>query len=245
MATFTRDTKDGPVELYYEVRGKGPSLLLFAPGGMRSAVSFWASTPWNPITELSATHKVIVMDQRNAGASKGPVAAHHGWHTFAEDHLALLEHLEVQELQVGGMCIGGPYSMGMIKALGERVHSAVLWQPIGADNNRVAFYEMFDSWAEGLQGESHSDVPAAAWQSFRSNMFDGDFLFNVDEDFVRQCQVPLLVLCGKDLYHPESTSRRVAELAPNAEFIEDWKTPEEIPVAKAQVADFLQRTSVS
>ena len=37
MAFFER----GEVSLYYEIHGEGYPILLFAPGGMRSAVSFW------------------------------------------------------------------------------------------------------------------------------------------------------------------------------------------------------------
>ena len=54
-------------------------------------------------------------------------------------------------------------------------------------------------------------------------MYDGDnFLFNVDRDFVATVQTPLLVLLGRDLYHPELSSRIVHEVAPNATMIEDW-----------------------
>jgi pimeloyl-ACP methyl ester carboxylesterase len=72
-------------------------------------------------------------------------------------------------------------------------------------------------------------------------MYDGDFLFNVDRDFVRACETPLLVLAGNDLYHPPSTSREVAELAPNAELIRSWKEGQDVGVAKDQVATFLAR----
>jgi hypothetical protein len=54
-------------------------------------------------------------------------------------------------------------------------------------------------------------------------MFSGDFLFAVSEDDVRQCAVPLQIMLGNDLFHPASTSRRVAALAPRVELIEDWK----------------------
>jgi hypothetical protein len=70
-------------------------------------------------------------------------------------------------------------------------------------------------------------------------MYDGDFLFTVDRDFVSSCVTPLLVLCGKDLYHPESSSRAIAELAPNAQFIEHWKEPECQQAASAAVRKFL------
>ena len=179
MANFNRTTKDGVVDLYYEVHGlqdtKAPTILLIAPGGMRSAVSFWQQTPWNPITALQNDYRVIAMDQRNAGASRGPVAADHGWHTYTEDQVALLDHLDVGQCHVGGMCIGGPYCFGLIQAMGSRVQSAVLWQTIGLDHNRDAFYDMFDSWAVDLQQSSHANVPSAAWQEFRGRMFDESF----------------------------------------------------------------------
>ena len=60
------------------------------------------------------------------------------------------------------------------------------------------------------------DVSPSAFASFRENMYGGDrVLFNVDEAFLNQCQTPLLVFMGKDLYHPESSSRLVAAQAPD------------------------------
>ena len=45
--------ENGDVQLNYEVHGSGEPLLLIAPGGMRSEMSFWESTPWNPIEQLA------------------------------------------------------------------------------------------------------------------------------------------------------------------------------------------------
>ena len=36
----------------------------------------------------------------------------------------------------------------------------------------------------------------------------------------------MLVLMGDDAYHPQATSREIAELAPNATLVEQWKAPE-------------------
>jgi hypothetical protein len=47
------------------------------------------------------------------------------------------------------------------------------------------------------------------------------------------------VLLGNDLYHPASCSRRLAELAPGAELIEQWKEPEHNASARAAVDAFL------
>ena len=112
MPIFKRDD----VELYYEEHGAGFPVLLIAPGGMRSSVSFWERTPWNPIDQLAPHYRVIAMDQRNAGKSVAPVRATDSWHVYTADQLALLAHLGVDRFHVAGMCIGGPYIMGLIEA---------------------------------------------------------------------------------------------------------------------------------
>lgn len=235
MATFTHEG----AEIYYEVHGSGFPVLLIAPGGMRSAVPFWENTPWNPIEALQDRFMVVAMDQRNAGQSTGPVTASDGWSTYTGDQLALMDHLDLPRFHVAGMCIGGPYVFGLIEAAPERVASAVLFQTIGLDENRQAFYEMFDSWAVEIKAR-FPNVSDSDWASFRSNMYDGEeILFNVGRDFVARCATPLIVLCGKDLYHPESTSRTIAELAPNVRFIEHWKEGPAREQAQAAVYQFL------
>ena len=66
-------------------------------------------------------------------------------------------------------------------------------------------------------------------------------MFNVSRAFVADCQTPLLVLLGNDLYHPEATSIELATLAPNATLIETWKEPAHQLAAKKAVADFLAK----
>ena len=241
MDTFERDD----LKISYLERGEGFPILLFAPGGMRSASGFWKDSPWNPVTELSDIYRVIAMDQRNAGGSTAPVSGADGWHTYTADHVALLDHLEIERCHLIGGCIGGPYCMGVIQAAPERVASAVLQQTIGySGENRRAFYEMFDTWKQEIV-DQHPSMSEADWNSFRSNMYDGDFLFNVDRDFVRSCTTPLLVLLGSDLYHPEVSSREVAGLARNAELIEAWKEPEDIAATVKRVRTFLEANTPS
>ena len=200
MPIFKRDD----VELYYEEHGAGFPVLLIAPGGMRSAVSFWERTPWNPIEQLAPHYRVIAMDQRNAGKSVAPIRATDSWHVYTADQVALLDH------------------------------------PGGLDDNRQAFFEMFDSWANELR-LARPEVSATTWESFKQSMYGGDFLFNVSRAFVSRCQTPLLVLLGNDLYHPESSSRELAALAPNATLIEHWKEPEHQPAAKKAVEEYLAK----
>lgn len=236
MPTFERDE----IRIHYIEKGEGFPILLFAPGGMRSASGFWKNSPWNPVSELSDAFRVIAMDQRNAGRSEAPVRAGDGWHSYTADHVALLDHLEIERCHLIGGCIGGPYCMGVIQAAPERVASAVLQQPIGfSGENRQAFYEMFDTWKQEIV-DRHPSVSERDWDAFRSNMYDGDFLFNTSREFVRGCATPLLILLGNDLYHPEITSREVAQLAPNAELIEKWQEPEVVGETVARVRAFLR-----
>jgi pimeloyl-ACP methyl ester carboxylesterase len=234
MSSFTR----GDISLYYEEHGKGFPLLMIAPGGMRSTVSFWEKAPWNPIPRLAAHYRVIAMDQRNAGQSKAPIRATDGWRAYTEDQLALLDHLGVSRFHVAGMCIGGSYIMGLIQAAPERVVSAVMLQPIGVDGNRQAFLDMFDGWAKEQQA-AHPEATGATWEAFKQNMYGSDFLFSASRDFVKRCPTPLLVLLGNDLYHPQTTSKEVAALAPNATLIERWREPEDQAAAQAAIERFL------
>jgi pimeloyl-ACP methyl ester carboxylesterase len=243
MPTFSyNDT-----EIYYEEHGEGFPVLLLAPGGMRSSLSLWEGLPWNPVAALSADYRIIAMDQRNAGRSSAPVSSGDGWHTYTADQVALLDHLGVDCFHCLGMCIGGPYSMGLIQAVPERVTSAVIFQPIGLDdggpeNNRGVFFEMFDDWAKEIAGKQPA-VTEETWQVFRHAMYGGDFLFNVSRDFVAACTTPLLVFCGHDIYHPESISREVADITCNAEFVEFWKEAEYLESTSARVASFLASNS--
>jgi pimeloyl-ACP methyl ester carboxylesterase len=235
MTEFVR----GDAHLHYDDHGSGFPVLLIAPGGMRSEAGFWSNTPWNPIEQLAPRYRVIAMDQRNAGRSTGPIEPSHGWDTYTADQLALMDHLGAARFHVAGMCIGGSYIMNLIKTAPDRIASAVMFQPIGLDDNRQAFYDMFDSWAAEV-GPDHPEASPADWSAFRQRMYGGDeFLFTAGDEAVAACPTPLLVLLGNDLYHPASCSRRVAKLAPSANLIEQWKEPEHNASARAAVDAFL------
>jgi pimeloyl-ACP methyl ester carboxylesterase len=232
--------KHADVALNYEECGSGFPLLLIAPGGMRSQIDFWHRSPFDPTVELASSFRVIAMDQRNAGASRGPITADHGWHTFAADQLALLDHLGIPQCHIMGGCIGSSYCLGLIKAAPERVVAAVLQNPIGLGSDGIArFHNMFDDWAAELRRNRH-EVDPAALTAFRNNMFSGDFVFSVTRDFVRSCLTPMLILAGSDPFHPTEVSLELARLAPNAELIIEWKTAEVVGAAVERVRAYLE-----
>jgi pimeloyl-ACP methyl ester carboxylesterase len=235
VAVFEHDG----ARIHYAEHGSGFPVLALAPGGMRSAASFWERMPWDPVAELAGSHRVIVMDQRNAGGSTAPVTGRESWATYTADQLALLDHLGVERFAVVGMCIGGPFILGLLQAASERVARTVVLQTIGRDDNREAFHEMFDAWA-GELAPDHPEADPQAWAAYRATMYGGDeVLFSVPEAFLPTIAAPMLVLAGGDLHHPASASRLLAGAVPGATFVERWKDPSDLPATRATIAEFL------
>jgi pimeloyl-ACP methyl ester carboxylesterase len=235
MPTFT----SGATSIYYEEHGTGHPLLVFAPGGMQSRIELLARSPYHPVKELAGEFRVITMDQRNAGASRAPISAEDGWHSYTDDHLALLDELKIERCHLLGVCIGGAFALSLIAAAPERVSAAVLQQPIGFDgSNRAIFYQLFDSWAAELM-QTRTDISVQALPEFRERMYAGDFAFSVTREAALRCATPLLVLRGDDAYHPSSISEEIARTAPHAELIRDWKTGENLSRAVTRVRSFL------
>ena len=239
MLTRMPTLRRGETRIEYEVHGSGYPLLLLAPGGMRSQTSFWSRAPFSPIQEFAEQYRVITLDQRNAGGSRAKVSASDGWHTYAEDQLALLDELKVDRCHVHGGCIGGAFALSLIERAPARISAAVLQQPIGySGTNREVFYELFDGWAAELK-QTRTDLADEALAAFRARLYDGDFVFSVSRESVAACPVPLLVLRGNDVYHPAAISEEIVRLAPKAELVADWKTGADLPRAIARVRQFL------
>ena len=236
MPFFERDD----VSLYWEESGSGYPILVFAPGGMRSSIEFWERAPFDPRRELGSEFRVIAMDQRNAGRSRAPITSNDGWDDYARDHLALLDHLGIERCHLMGGCIGSSFCLGVIQAAPERVTAAVLQNPIGLDENRGVFFEMFDGWAAAMK-KRDPDLDEQSLAAFRHRMYGEDFTFNVTRDFVGGVTTPLLILAGDDQYHPTSVAKEIAALAPNAELVMEWKEPAVVPRTVERVREFLRR----
>lgn len=234
MPTYERDG----ATIHYDDEGDGFPVLLIAPGGMRSANDLWATAPWNPRSALAGRYRLIGMDQRNAGRSTGPIGADDGWHTYRDDQLGLLDHLGIERCHVLGMCIGGPYILGLLGAAPDRFQSAVLLQPVGITDNRHALEEMFDQWRERIAAD-HPEADDAAWASFRSNMWGGEFVLTCTPDQVEQITTPLLLCKGNDLYHPPETSEQIARLAPDVTYVERWRDDDVLDDTDAAIKGFL------
>jgi pimeloyl-ACP methyl ester carboxylesterase len=230
--------KRGEISIHYEEFGSGYPVLLFAPGSLNSTVDAWHQlAAFDATVELAKDFRLIAMDQRNAGQSWAPIRADDGWHSYTADHVALLDHLGIERTHILGQCIGGPFGMGLIQAQPDRVSAAVLAQPSGRIGPYTGRAGGFDRWRETLH--DHPEATPEVLDRLRLSLYTPDLVHTVTREFVRTCRTPLLVLAGNDEVHPFALAEEIAHLAPNAEFIPEWKTGPALQAAVKRIHEFL------
>ena len=231
----------GDATIYYEERGSGFPLLLLAPGGLNSTVDFWSRMPLNPLEAFSTDgFRVIAMDQRNAGRSSGPLDTTDPWKMYAEDQLAVLDHLGIDQFMAMSSCIGCSFIFQLIEQAPHRLVAGVPMQPIGHDetNDGVFGPEMWTPWGQNLIDKG-APFTLETLNAFGQAMFEPGFVFSVSRDFLKSSQTPLLLLYGNDRAHPQGVSVEIAGLLPNVETIERWRDPDVVPEVTERIRAFL------
>ena len=236
-------------EIHYQTHGEGFPVLLFAPGGLRSRMEMWPAPTegpprsWVDWTKAlpAAGFMAVAMDQRNAGQSRTDIQADHGWHTYAADHLALMDHLGFDKFHVLGGCIGGSFCLKAAQAAPKRVTAAVLQNPIGRHPDHKAYFpDSHVEWSRE-QRAARPELSEEAIAGFGHNLWDHEFVFCVDRAFVREFPVPSFLLPGTDIPHPAATSAELAALLPGVEVLTDWRGPEYLDQQESRVVAFLRR----
>lgn len=241
MPVFTRNDS----KINFEEFGAGFPVLLLASGGMHSNLDRWANPtlPYLDWTRTLADHfRVIAMDQRNAGRSKGEISADHGWHTYVEDQLGLMGSLGIDRFHAVGASISCSFILKMCDLAASRVTSAVLQNPAGFTHESPDTYpNKFSEWSEELRAK-RPELDESALAALRDNMWGaGDFVFSVDRDFVRRLSVPVLVMPGDDIPHPTFVGNELAEIIPGAECLTGWKCPDFAEAQRDTVVAFLEK----
>lgn len=240
-------------KIYYETFGEGFPVLAFAPGYLRSEMPFWKHSPSDPSRKapwpnvpvaLVPPFRVIAMDQRYAGKSEAAITADVGWQTYAGDHLAILDALEIDRCHLIGVCIGTAFALTLAERAPERIASAVLMNPVGrTEANRVGTMAEFARWADAYRA-THPEADPTALASMGRNMFDRDFAFAATRETAARLQTPMLVLPGTDPEdgpHPTSIGNELFKLLPRAELVTAWRAdPDQAPALEA-IKNFLNR----
>lgn len=243
MPFFERDN----VRIHFETAGSGFPLLIIPGGGLNSDLNFMRKGPFDPMAEFSDEYRCVAGDLRhaNGGQSSGPLEPDRPWDAFADDQLALMDHLGCERFIVMGFCIGGPMTWNLLKRAGDRIAAAVIVQPSGSRPEQRDFFYQSNStgWGPAFMAR-RPEVGPEQVDRFLTRMYRerDDFVFTVSRDFVRQCQTPVLILPDDIPAHPYAVAMESAMLAPNSQVsLYPWKEPSErIALALRHIRSFMR-----
>lgn len=109
------------VELYYEIHGQGPVLLL--SNGFSATCDMWRGQ----VEALSKRHTLVIWDMRGHGQSDYPEdpAAYSETLTIA-DMSALLDQVGAGRAIIGGLSLGGYMSLAFYRMFPERIRALLI-----------------------------------------------------------------------------------------------------------------------
>jgi len=228
-------------ELYFEIHGEGPPLVLVMGIGYDATLWTLAQVP-----ALSQRFQVVIFDNRDAGRSS-KAAAPYTIADMADDVAALMNALAIKRAHLLGLSMGGMIAQEFALRHADRLHRLVL-SGCGAAPARVAF-DPIRTWNWVKANDKSGEVFAC--QQF-TWLFSTAFLRNNEavqqtismltsnpnpvgpEAYNRQAQAylrydgldrlsdiksPTLVIVGEqDLLTPPWICREVADRIPGSQF---------------------------
>jgi pimeloyl-ACP methyl ester carboxylesterase len=208
------------LEVYYETKGSGSPLLMFAPGGFDATIDKWReATAWkglDALGTLAAEHQVIAYDRRECGRSSGRVERL-SWATYTREAAALLDHLKIDAAYILGGCMGCSVALAFGAHYPERTRGLLLHWPVGGyrwkANSLERFRRHYDfAKSNGLKavteraqtGKSFwADPESGPWASViaREQRFAGDF---AAQDLERY--LGIVVTSGRSLFDRDTAT---------------------------------------
>jgi pimeloyl-ACP methyl ester carboxylesterase len=231
------------VQMYYAVYGQGDPVLLIH-GGLGNADAWGFQVP-----ALAESHKVIVADSRGHGRSTRSEKPF-GYALMADDYLALLDHLGIDQVALVGWSDGGIIGLDIAIRHPERLSRlfafAANYTPEGVKAS-VEHDPTFTAYIERA-GEEYARLSPTpdefdAFVEQISQMWATEP--NYTKEQLRAIAVPTVIFDGErdEAIEPAHTAE-MAELIPGAELVimKDashfamWQKPEEF---NATVLEFL------
>ena len=231
-------------ELAYDVTGSGPATPLIWGHGLTGSRGQSAAYPLVDLQPAAADRQVVRYDARGHGLSSMIDDATKGsWAELALDQMALIDHLELDQVIVGGVSMGAGTALHNALALGDRLEKMVLVIPPTGWESRVPQIEMYEQMAQIVEAKGPKTLLAAGKDLPPPDPFVGDedyadrragSLGAADPVRLAACfrgaayadlpslddlatiTAPTLVLAWSgDPGHPVSTADQLAETLPN------------------------------
>jgi pimeloyl-ACP methyl ester carboxylesterase len=198
--------RDG-VEIYYEVHGIGPPLLL--THGYSSTSQMWRGQ----IEALSKHHKLVLWDMRGHGRSDYPGdASAYSEALTVGDIAALLDEVGVERAIVGGLSLGGYMSLAFYRACPERVRALLIIDTgpgFKKDDAREAWNKRAHDTGDRFEREGLAVLASASHERSMASHRDASGLARAARGMLTQrdarvietlpdIKVPSLVVVGAD-----------------------------------------------
>ncbi|MHA1907418.1 MAG: alpha/beta fold hydrolase [Candidatus Thorarchaeota archaeon] len=164
------------IVLHYRVVGEGPPLLLIH--GLGSDIRGWEFQE----EELAKHFQLVLVDQRGHGCSTGPGMDAVPASVFAQDMIALLDHLGISKVHVAGQSMGGLIAQQFALEFPKRVDRLILIST-GYKITEATVDEVF-SWREAqVEGGDEAYFRAATDSCYPQEFIENnkelmDYLFN-------------------------------------------------------------------
>jgi 3-oxoadipate enol-lactonase len=254
----------GDIELYYEVDGRGPYVVLGHSIGMDVQL-------WQPVAErLADAYTVVRYEARGHGRSDKPPGPYRV-EEMAEDVYGLLLALDAPRAVVGGLSLGGSLAMALALAHPEAVQALILantaarfesdppgrWEARAQEVEREGFAPtermQLDRWLTPAFQAAHPERVAPIARAYLANDRAGyaaaaRALGSVDlRADLGRIHCPTLVIVGdEDEATTPATGRQIRRSIPGAALVEisparhlsAWEQPDAVATA---IRGFLAR----
>jgi 3-oxoadipate enol-lactonase len=234
------------VELYYEVNGAGPALLLLH--GLGSSTRDWEAQ----VPEFCKKYKVVTFDLRGHGRSDKPSGPYSPG-LFAADTAGLLTALGIESAHVVGESLGGAVAFQLAISFPARVRTLVIVNsaPMMADKQtaeqRVAVVRQHGVRAMGeLLGKGLFPKPeqASLRATFTERWAENDPQAYIEAtlslvgwdvtDRLGSIRCPTLVISADQDYWPLAAKEAYTKLIPGARLVVIPDSHHALPIEKPQ-----------
>ncbi|HUN34625.1 MAG TPA: alpha/beta hydrolase [Trebonia sp.] len=151
------------IATHYEIRGDGPPLLMFSPGGFSATAANWTSlgsyARLKLLDHLAGSYTCVLFDRRESGASGGRVERI-TWSDYAAQGKGLLDHLGIDRAHLMGGCVGCSIAAVFAARWPHAAASLVLYSPAGGARYRIAQHARFARHLAYLAERGVASVPA-------------------------------------------------------------------------------------